>query len=140
MRGQTTGSDDLWAKAAANITSQAQVPGGDAGKKVIGLAEHPDTKADLDVRAQFEAQSIAAATHRDMITHKGWYRPGTSELWKIGDSCVVKSPMLYPFDGGQQTLLVWGVTCSQNDKDGTTTSVELVNKATWAQRFPDGKE
>lgn len=137
MYSQTSGSDDLWARRAAHIGAETSIPGGDAGKKVIGLAEHADTQQDLQARTDQEAKEINAATHRDLITHKGWYRPGTSALWKPGDGCEVKSPMLYPFAGGKQNLKVWAVTCSQAAQTGTITQVELVNEATFQQQFPD---
>jgi prophage tail gpP-like protein len=134
---QTSGSDDLWARRAAHIGAEAAISGGDPGKKIIVLAEHADTQQDLQARTDHEAREINAATHRDVITHKGWYRPGSQKLWAAGDSCVVKSPMLYPFAGGQQTLKVWGVTCSQSEQSGTITAVELVNEATFQQQFPN---
>ena len=134
---QTNGSDDLWARRAAHIGAQAPIAGGDAGKKVIVLAEHADTQQDLQARTDMEAKAINAAIHRDTITHRGWFRPGTSKLWVPGDSCEVKSPMLYPFADGKQNLRVWGVTCLQSDQTGTITQVELVNEATFQQQFPN---
>ncbi len=140
MYSQTGGSDDLWGRRASEIGAQSSIPGGDPGKTVLGLAEHPDTQQDLQARTDQETKQINAATHRDVITHKGWFRPGTSALWNPGDSVTVKSPMLYPFDGGQQTLRVWNVTCSQSNETGTITQVELVNDATFQQRFPDASQ
>jgi prophage tail gpP-like protein len=135
---QTNGDNQIWGRKAAEIGAQSKLAGGDAGKKVIVLAEHPDTQADLQARTDFEAASLNAAIHRDVITHKGWFRPGTAGLWKEGDSAVVRSPMLYPFAGGEQTLRVFAVTCSQSNEGGTQTQVELVNEATFQQKFPDG--
>jgi prophage tail gpP-like protein len=134
---QTSGSNDLWAGAAAHISAQTRIPGGVAGALRIGLAEHADTQQDLQARTNHEAANIASAIHRDIFWHQGWFRPGTNKLWNYGDFCVVKSPMLYPFDGGQQTLQVWGITCSQSDQEGTITQVELVNQATYQNRYPD---
>lgn len=137
---QTPASDERWGRAASEIRAQAAIPNGNPGKTIIGLAEHPDSQIDLQARVDHEAADISAAAHRDLITHKGWFRPGSTKLWEPGDWCTVKSPMLYPFDGGQQTMRVWNINCSQNDQTGTTTQVELVNNATWQQKFPDATE
>lgn len=136
MYSQTHGSDDLWGRTASEIGARSRISSGDSGQTVIGLAEHPDTQQDLQARTDQEAKEINAATHRDVITHKGWFKPGTTSLWKEGESVTVKSPMLYPFANGEQTLRVWAVNCSQGE-GGTTTSVELVNDATFQQQFPD---
>ena len=137
MYSQTSGSDDLWGRRAAEIGAKATILGGDPNKTIIGLAEYPCTLQELQTRTDHEVHSIAADTHRDVITHKGWFRPGTTSLWKEGDWATVKSPLLYPFDNGQQTMRVWAVTCSQNNESGTTTQVELVNQATFEQTNPD---
>jgi prophage tail gpP-like protein len=137
MYSQTFGSDNLWGRKASEIGAHSSIVGGDPGKTVIGLAEHPDTQQDLQARTNHEADEINAATHRDVITHKGWFRPGTTSLWKEGDSAVVKSPMLYPFGDSTQNLRVWAITCSQSSEGGTKTQVELVNTATFQQQFPD---
>lgn len=140
MMSQTQGSDDLWGRRASEIGAKSTIASGDTGKTVIGLAEHPATQQELQARTDMEAKAINAAIHRDVITHKGWYRPGGTDLWKEGDSATVKSPMLYPFANGEQTLRVWAVTCSQSNEGGTTTAVELVNEATFQQQFPDASK
>lgn len=137
MYSQSHGSDDLWGRRASEVGALARIPGGGSGRKIIGLAEHPNTQAELQVRTDHEVTNILAMTHRDLITHKGWFRPGTSKLWHEGDTAVVKSPMLYPFNNNQMTMRVWGVTCSQSNEGGTTTQVELVNEATFTHKYPD---
>jgi prophage tail gpP-like protein len=140
MYSQAQGSDDLWGRRASEIGAKSTISSGDSGKTVIGLAEHPATQPELQARTDMEAKAINAAIHRDAITHKGWFRPGSSDLWKEGDSATVKSPMLYPFANGEQNLRVWAVTCSQSNEGGSTTQVELVNEATFQQRFPDATQ
>jgi prophage tail gpP-like protein len=139
-RAQTFGSDHLWGRDAAEISSKAEIAGANAakGKKIITLAEEPGTQRDTQLRANFEVQAIDSNLRRDTITHRGWFRPGSGTLWKEGDYCTVKSPMLYPHNDGVSNLRVWNVSCSQSDEAGTTTTVELVNDAAYSQQHPDG--
>lgn len=142
-RSQASGNDQVWGRNAAEISAKAQIPGSKsgAGASTLALAEAPNTQKELQIRTNFEVQAIMSDIHRDVITHRGWCRPGTSELWNVvQSSATVKSPMLYPFGDYTQNLRVWGVSCTQNDQAGTVTSVELVNEATFSQQYPDGSK
>jgi prophage tail gpP-like protein len=140
MDSQTSGGDDLWGRPAAEISAQATIPQGDPGKKVIAPAEEPDRPKDLQMRTDMEAKAIVAATLRVSVTHRGWLKPGTNALWKLGEYATVVSPTHFPFEGGRMNLKVWGVAMSQDNSRGTITVVELVNEATFSQRFPNAKE
>lgn len=139
-RSQASGSDQLWGRASAEISAKAQIPGGGAGKKIISLAEEPATQKELQARTDHEVQAIMSDIHRDVVDHRGWFRPGSGTLWKLGDDATVKSPMLYPFGDGSQKLRVWGVTCAQSNESGTVASVELVNDATFSMQYPDASK
>lgn len=140
MMSQVPGDDDIWGRRASEIAAKSKISSGDTGMTVIGLAEYPATQPELQARTDMEAKAINAAIHRDVVTHKGWFRPGSTDLWKEGDSATVKSPMLYPFTNGEQNLRVWAVTCSQSNEGGSTTAIELVNEATFQTQFPDATQ
>jgi prophage tail gpP-like protein len=135
-RSQSPGTNDLWGRKAAEISAQATIPGGGKNKSLV-VAEHPGTQRDLELRANMEVQAIMAAQLRVVVTHRGWLKPGGNALWELGETVPVKSPTHFPIAGGQLTLKVWAVTYTQDNAGGTITQVELVNEATFSQKYPN---
>lgn len=137
-RSQTQGSNDLWGRKASEISASSSISAGASGTgQRIVQAEHPNNQKDVQARADMEAAAISAAICKVTVTHRGWLKPGGGDLWALGETVVVKSPMHFPFAGGSMTLRVWGVTYSQNNAAGTTTEVELVNDAAFSQKYPN---
>jgi prophage tail gpP-like protein len=125
-QGQGQGSDEVSGRRTAAVSATATIENGDKGKTVIEPIEVPTTQKEAQSRADMGARDIEARTLRVVVTHQGWFKPGTQELWKLRDPVSIKSPMLFPSGEEQMTLNVWSVTWNQSE-GATTTTVELVN-------------
>jgi prophage tail gpP-like protein len=124
--GQSQGSDELFGRRAAAISATTTIENGDKGKMVIEPIERPTSQKEAQSRSDMGARDIIARTLRVAVTHQGWFKPGTQELWKLRDPVSIKSPMLFPSGEEQMSLNVFSVTWNQSES-GTTTTVELVN-------------
>jgi prophage tail gpP-like protein len=124
--GQNQGSDELFGRRVAAVSATSTIENGDKGKTVVEPIERPTTQKEAQSRADMGAKDIVARTLRVAVTHQGWFKPGTQELWKLRDPVSIKSPMLFPSGEEQMSLNVFSVTWNQSES-GTTTTVELVN-------------
>jgi prophage tail gpP-like protein len=124
--GQGQGSDESFGRRAAAISATSTIENGDKGKTVVEPIEVPTTQKEAQSRADMGARDIISRTLRVAVTHQGWFKPGTQELWKLRDDVSIKSPMLFPSGEEQMSLNVFSVTWNQSE-GGTTTTVELVN-------------
>jgi prophage tail gpP-like protein len=124
--GQGQGSDQIFGRRTAAISATSTIENGDKGKTVIEPIEMPTTQKEAQSRADMGARDIIAKTLRVAITHQGWFKPGTQELWHLRDPVSIKSPTLFPSGEEQMSLNVFSVTWNQSES-GTTTTVELVN-------------
>ncbi|WP_407529441.1 contractile injection system protein, VgrG/Pvc8 family [Methylobacterium oryzisoli] len=136
---QAQGSDSLFGKKAAEIQAKTDVSGGPKGTKRIVLAEMPLTQKELQARVNMEAAALAASQLRVSLTYQGWLNPSGS-LWNLGESVTVRSPALFPIQGGQMELRLWGYVYSQDVAGGTTTTLELVNAGAFQQKYSDGQQ
>jgi prophage tail gpP-like protein len=134
---QTSGSDTLFGKKAAEIQAKAEMSGGPEGHSRKILAEMPLTENEAKLRTDMEVKTIQASLFRVTITYAGWLKPGVGGLWDLGDvkqRITVKSPMLLPVEGGQMEMVLWGYTYTQDANGGTTTTVELVDANAFAAK------
>lgn len=134
---QTPGTDQKFGSAAAHIQSTATIPSGAKGMIVRIAADRPLDAQENQTAVDAYAQQILLATVQVTVTHRGWFKPGTTDLWELGDKVTVKSPMAFANDSGKMDLRVFTVTCTQSEA-GTTTTVVLVSEAVFQRRFPDG--
>jgi prophage tail gpP-like protein len=136
-RSQAQGSDSLFGRKAAEISAKGKMPDGIKGFKRIVLAEEPLTQKELNTRANMEMAAMNRAAVQVSVTHQGWLKPGGSSLWELKEKLTVKSPMLFPVEGGEMELYVFGMTYEQNGIQGTTTTLDLVNRAAFGLKFTD---
>jgi prophage tail gpP-like protein len=142
-RSQAQGSDSLFGRKAAEISAKGTIPDGPQGTKRIVLAEEPLSQKELQTRANMEIAEIEASRIQVSVTHQGWLKPGGSTLWRLRDKVSVVSPMLFPTEGGKlgsgemSELVVFGMTYSQDSVNGTTTTLNLVNRAAFSLHFTD---
>ncbi len=100
----------------------ATVP--DTRKKIM-MAPHP---GDSDEMTAHTNHARAVATWNIVqctIIVQGWLRPD-SKLWDTCDNVSVKSPSAFPNEDGFQTLGIQSVTFSQDNDNGTTTTLTCV--------------
>ncbi|GEP08586.1 hypothetical protein [Methylobacterium gnaphalii] len=136
---QTPGSDGMSGRTAAEVASTAQINGGPgSGLTARVLADQPLNPQENKIATDAYAQQILLDTLRCTVTHHGWFKPGTTDLWELGDKVTVRSPMAFGRVDTQQ-LRVWSVTCSQTPEGQTTTSVQLVSEPVFQRKYPDGQ-
>lgn len=139
-RSQQPGSDSLFGKKASEISAKSTMANGLPGHVIKVLADMPLGQKELQTRTNMSAQQIEETALQATIVYQGWLRPDVGGLWNLGELINVKSPMLFPTEGGAQELKVWGVTYSQDANGGTTTAVQLRNKATFSRQSGDAKD
>jgi len=135
---QEAGTDQRFGRTVSEVAAEATIPGGATGLTKRILAERPLGTKENQIATDAYAADILLATVRVTVTHHGWFKPGTSELWELGDKVAVYSPMAFGRVDAQD-LRVYTVTCSQTPEGQTTTAVELVSEYAFVQRFPDGQ-
>jgi prophage tail gpP-like protein len=127
---QGAGNDSTFGRKAAEVSAKGTIEGGRKGLQITEVGEEPGTQTDAKARVRATIRDISKATLRVTITHNGWFKPGTQDLWKPGDSVTVRSPMAFPSGNETMSLKVWAITWHQSAA-GTLTTVELVNEATF---------
>lgn len=135
--GQDSGTDEAYGSQVSAVSAKATVPGVNSNLTSVVLAEEPMSRREAPMRANMEVRQILASLLRAQVVHRGWFRPGTGDLWKAGDRVTVKAPELFPIEGGTLDLRVWEAVCSQADATGTITALTLVNDAAFQLKFPD---
>ena len=139
LNSQQPGSDSLFGRKAAEISARSTIQGnGIPGLTRKVLAEMPLAERELQGRANMEVQAILASLMRVTITYQGWLNPA-GKLWALTDFVTVKSPILFPFQGGLMNLQLWGYTYSQTPDGQTVTAIECVNRAAFQQRVIDAQ-
>lgn len=140
-QGQGPGSDESSGRKVAAVSAKSDIANGDKGKTVVEPIETPTTEKEAQSRADMGARDIKARTLRVAVTHQGWFKPGTQELWKLRDSVSIKSPMLFPSGEEQMSLSLWSVTWHQSVDSGTITTIELVNPEAISDQYhtPSGE-
>lgn len=138
--GQVPGSDNLFGRKAAEIGAKSTIQGGDGSAKRRVLAEMPLSQREMQLRTDMEVMAIQASLLRVSLAYQGWLNPN-GELWALTDFVSVKSPTHFAgVEGNKLDLKLWGVTYGQTPEGQTTTAIELVNKAAFAMKNPDGQK
>jgi prophage tail gpP-like protein len=121
VTGQRAVEDGTSPRKSAEM--QARVKGSLALKKVIEtVAEQPvKSDAELEKRAYYEAINHEGSLIVAHVTVQGWLRGGGA-LWRAGDDVLVYSPMAML----NMVLKIQTATFAQDNKGGTTTTLELV--------------
>ncbi|MFY9293360.1 MAG: hypothetical protein WAP03_22065 [Methylorubrum rhodinum] len=135
---QTQGSDQKFGSSVSEVSAQAGVPGGATGLIMRVVADRPLNAAENQTATDAYTAELLLSTLQCTVTHHGWFKPGTNDLWELGDKVTVKSPMAFPNDSGQLELRVFTVVLSQTPEGQTLTAITLVSEAVFAKRFPDG--
>ena len=122
------GTDQKWADEVCGISATATNPNLRRYKPLHILAEQPGDAQDAVMRTDNEVSVNTAQAFSCSVTVRGWLRDDGS-LWieHVGKNVNVYSPMLFPMD--KLTLAIQGVTHKQNDKQGTTTTINLTTSA-----------
>lgn len=136
---QMQGSDSLFGKKAAEIQAKTKIENGPPGTTRKMLAEMPLNQKEVQLRTNMEAAAINASMLRVQVTYQGWLRPD-GQLWSLSDHVSVKSPSLFPVEGGQMELKLWGYAYNQAEGAGTTTTLELVNALAFQQKNPNAQQ
>ncbi|WP_165937754.1 hypothetical protein [Methylobacterium segetis] len=137
---QQPGSDSLSGKKASEVQAKATVPGGTPGAVQKIIAEMPLDERGAQLRTNWEAQVLQSFALQLSLTYKGWLRPGIGGLWEPSDAVSVKSPMLFPTESGTEVLKLAAYTYMQDANAGTVTTIEMVNRLAWEQRYANAKE
>lgn len=127
---QNKGNDQTFGQKAAEISAKGTIEGGRKGLQITEPGEEPGDGTDAKARVRATIRDISKATLRVTIQTQGWFKPGTQELWKPGDSGTVRSPMLFPTGNETMNLKLWSITWTQSQA-GTVTTTEWVNEATF---------
>jgi prophage tail gpP-like protein len=133
-QSQQQGSDEVSGRRASEISAKAKVGDGGSGSGAMRvlLAEEPLNQKELQARVDRTARDLEAATWRTWVTHQGWFKPGTQELWHLRDKVSIRSPTVFPKGYEVQQGYVWNIVAKQ-DQSGTQTTVEFVNEKVFAQ-------
>lgn len=132
---QQPGSDSLFGRKAAEVSAATPTSGGLPGLERRVIAEMPLDQAGAQLRASMEAQAIEATLLHVSLSYQGWLHPG-GDLWGMREFVTVRSPTLFPTATGELELRLWGYTYSQTPEGQTVTAIELVNRAAFAEKFP----
>jgi prophage tail gpP-like protein len=94
---------------------------------LLSHLEVPGLQADAAQRSDSESTALSAESIKLDIVVQGWFRGGNGQggLWKPWDKVTVWSPMLIM---DNVTLICKSVTFTQDDRSGSRTTLELVNK------------
>ena len=119
--GQKAVADDASPRDSAEM--QAQAKGSLNNSKFLEtVAEQPvKDKAELEARVNYEAIQREGTLIIAYVTVQGWLRDG-GNLWRTGDDVWVYSPMAML----NMAMKIQTATFAQDNKEGTTTTLELV--------------
>jgi prophage tail gpP-like protein len=129
--GATNGRDNYWGRRAAQAAAHSNNPGakGVGYKPYLFLGDRRLTTEEAIGRMDYETlwtfnDNIAA----DIVVY-GWQADG-GELWKVGDSVQVRSPMLMLKDN---KLYIQRVTFTQDNEQGSLSNLHIVSRLSTAQ-------
>lgn len=138
-QSQKSGSDSLFGKQVSEVQATGAFGRGPEGLVQKFVAEMPLSPKELQTRTNMAMADLQSSMLRANIVYQGWLKPGSDDLWKLGEPVTVRSSMLFPTAKGDMSLRVWSVTYSQDANAGTTTGIELVNEAAWSLQYPDAR-
>jgi len=121
--GQSQGSDDKNGPAAGEQVKEAKGSNCVKTTLVIPMEEPSKDDTDLEHRAHFEATWTDGSFITANITVQGWFPDGSNDPWEPGTSVSVFSPTALL----NQVLAVQSVTFTQDNENGTETTLECVS-------------
>jgi prophage tail gpP-like protein len=124
--GQNKGSDEENGEAVSQMAA-GPIKGRDVlPSYLVAPAETPVNSGDLQKRVRFEAQIHDATEVKITVVVYGWLQPRSGDLWRVGDSYKVNAPDHLPDEWNNQSYAAQTVTFQQDEKNGTTTTLDLV--------------
>jgi prophage tail gpP-like protein len=120
---QQTGTDQSWpprANSASAIDSSAP-----SNRYRLFIAEHPADSEELATRVNYDAARLAWQTVNVSVTVVGWFKPD-GNLWKPAENVSIYSPMAFPNGTSAVPPGIQAVVWTQDDQNGTETTLELV--------------
>lgn len=130
VMGSHKGRDDLNGASACGVRGSATDMNARAGRTLIVRPDHGITPATAKERAQWEASTRAARGESVSAKVQGW-TPASDALfhktWPINTLVPVKLPSCRV----NGLALIAGVTLSHDDKEGTITTFDLRNPASF---------
>jgi prophage tail gpP-like protein len=105
---------------------QEEASAGGSGCKISILTtpiEHPVLPGEVQDRVDNEAKWREGARVTITAIVHGWLNPDTDDLWQVGDSVTINSPMI-PMNGDK--MCIQRATFEQNRNIGTQTTLDLV--------------
>jgi len=124
--GATNGKDNYWGRRAAQAAAHADNPGakGLGYKPYLFLGDRRLTTEEAKGRTDYETLWVFNDNITADIVVYGW-QSDSGELWKVGDSVQVRSPMLMLKDN---KLYIKRVTFTQDSEQGSLTSLNVVSR------------
>src|ERR1700757_232208 len=118
------GNDQLNMTAASEMTADAatQIAKVLYSMLIIPMEHPPTSQAEVQARANYERMWKDGTNINCTIVTQGWLRAG-QVLWEPGDQVWVNSPMAML----NQAIGIQTVTFTQDDQNGTQTTLDLVN-------------
>lgn len=126
IKGQSSGDDQVNARAAAAIKGEAKDAGVGRYRPLLVIGEDQSTPASLKKRAAWEASTRAAKAQRATFSVQGWRTPG-GQLWAPNQLVGVMAPF-FLIEG---TLLVTEVSLVKDDR-GTVTDLTVTPPEAWS--------
>jgi prophage tail gpP-like protein len=124
--GATNGKDSYWGRRAAQAAAHADNPGakGLGYKPYLFLGDRRLTTQEAIGRMDYETLWVFNDNITADIVVYGWQSDG-GELWKVGDSVNVDSPMLMLKNN---KLYIQRVTFTQDNEQGSLASLHVVSR------------
>lgn len=126
VKGQQAGNDTTNGRAASNQQASAKDPAITRPRTLIIVAEDQASKADLQKRADWEANVRAARAQSFDVTVKGWRPDAATAVWPINRSLKLTAPSLRV----DSDLLIIATKFTRNSS-GTTTTLTLQRRDAW---------
>lgn len=126
VKGQQAGNDTTNGRAASNQQASAKDPAITRPRTLIIVAEDQASKADLQKRADWEANVRAARAQSFDVTVKGWRPDAGTAVWPINRAAKLTAPSLRV----DAELLITATKFTRNES-GTTTTLTLQRRDAW---------
>lgn len=130
VKAQSAGSDGFYGEEAASPKAEASDGGIKRYRPMMIIAEVAG--ADVQVRANWEANVRAARSRTVSVTVSGW-RQGSGGIWRINRTTPVDLPSL----GIKETLLIVETRFTKDPDQGTHTHLKLMAKDAFRPAPPE---
>lgn len=126
IRGQQVGEDNFFGAVSALVEANSLDAGVQRFRPLVILAEGAVSKADAEIRAQWEATVRASRAHELVCTVAGWRKPFSDGVWQINRLVPVSISSL-----GIHTELLIVATTFKRGPQGTRTEITLSRPDAW---------